>query len=141
MSGQATLIPLATDPSEWTTAALVMLLICKGLAYAVCLGAFRGGPVFPALMLGATFGVLGSTLVPSIGTVTGVSIGMAAGVAVTRMPITSVLLVVLLLGDAATSQMPVVILAVVAAMVIDEMLTSRTAQFGTTAQPNPEVAT
>jgi H+/Cl- antiporter ClcA len=139
MSGQATLVPLATDPGEWSTAALVMLLLCKGLAYAVCLGTFRGGPVFPALMLGATFGVLASALVPSIGTVTGVAIGMAAGVAVTRMPITSVLLTVLLLGDAATSQMPVAILAVVAAMVVDEMLTSRTKQLDKSDELNPEV--
>ncbi len=140
MSGQATLVTLATDPQDWTTAALAMLLICKGLAYAVCLGAFRGGPVFPALMIGATFGVLASTIVPSIGTVTGVSIGMAAGVAVTRMPITSILLTVLLLGDAATSQMPVVILAAVAAMVIDEMLTSRTVRLED-AETTPEVVT
>ena len=84
MSGQATLVPLATDPGEWSTVALAMLFLCKGLAYAVCLGTFRGGPVFPALMLGATFGVLASAIVPSIGTVTGVAIGMAAGVAVTR---------------------------------------------------------
>ncbi len=138
MSGQATLGPLATDPGAWSTTALVMLFVCKGLAYAVCLGAFRGGPVFPALMLGATFGAFAAAVAPGIEPVSGVAIGMAAGVAVTRMPVTSVLLAVLLLGDAATSQMPVVILAVVAAMVVDEMLTSRTVRLDEENQPEPE---
>ena len=49
---------------------------------------------------------------------------MAAGSAVLGLPVTSVVLVVLLLGDAAVSQMPVVILAVVAAMVVDESFSS-----------------
>ena len=124
LSGQDTLATLATDPGAWSTGALVMLLACKGLAYALCLGVFRGGPVFPAIFLGAAFGVLASTLVPSIGTLPGLAIGMAAGVAVTRLPVTSVVLVVLLLGDAATNQMPVVILAAVTALVIEEMLTA-----------------
>ena len=124
LSGQATLPTLATEPGSWTPGALVALLVCKAVAYAVCLGAFRGGPAFPAIFLGAAFGVLASTWIPSIGTVPGLAIGMAAGVAVIRLPVTSILLVVLLLGSAATSQMPVVILAVVAAMIVDELLTS-----------------
>jgi len=102
-----------------------MLLLCKALAYALCLGVFRGGPVFPAVFLGAAFGVLASSLVPSIGLLPGLAIGMAAGVAVTRLPVTSIVLVVLLLGDAASSQMPVVILAAVTALVVDEMLSTR----------------
>ena len=64
LSGQVTLATLATDPGAWSTGALVMLLLCKGLAYSVCLGAFRGGPVFPAVFLGATFGHLASTSSP-----------------------------------------------------------------------------
>ncbi|MGH8827451.1 MAG: chloride channel protein [Jiangellaceae bacterium] len=126
LSGQATLATLATHPGEWSAGALALLLVCKGLAYAVCLGAFRGGPVFPAVFLGAAFGVLASMLVPSIGTVPGLAIGMAAGVAaVTRLPVTTVVLVVLLLGDAVTNEMPVIILAAVTALIVEEMLTSR----------------
>ncbi|MBB5957196.1 H+/Cl- antiporter ClcA [Saccharothrix tamanrassetensis] len=122
LSGQGLLPTLATQPGQWSTGALVTLLLCKGLAYAVCLGAFRGGPVFPAIFIGAAFGVLASSLVPGIGTVPGLAIGMAAGAAVTRLPVTSVVLVVLLLGDAAAGQVPVVILAAVTAMVVDELL-------------------
>lgn len=125
LSGQATLPALATHPEQWSAGALVLLLLCKGIAYAVCLGTFRGGPVFPALFLGAAFGVLAGSWVPGVGTVSGLAIGVAAGAAVTRLPVTSVALVVLLLGDAAASQMPVVILAAVTALIIDELLTTR----------------
>jgi H+/Cl- antiporter ClcA len=129
LSGQATLATLATDPGGWSAGALALLLVCKGFAYALCLGAFRGGPVFPAVFLGAASGVLASMLVPSIGTVPGLAIGVAAGVAaVTRLPVTSVVLVVLLLGDAATNEMPVIILAAVTALIVAETLTSRRAK-------------
>lgn len=124
LSGQATLATLASQPAQWSTGALVLLLACKSLAYAVCLGAFRGGPVFPAIFLGAAFGVLASAVVPSIGTVSGMAIGMAAGAAVTGLPVASILLVVLLLGDAGMSLMPVLVLATVGALVINELLTS-----------------
>jgi hypothetical protein len=82
MSGQATLAPLAAHPGSWSVGVLVMLLACKGLAYALCLGTFRR-PVFPAILIGAVFGVLANALLPSIGTLAGLAIGMAAGVAVT----------------------------------------------------------
>ena len=37
LSGQAALGTLATNPGAWSAGALVMLLLCKGIAYAVCL--------------------------------------------------------------------------------------------------------
>ncbi|MET0929932.1 MAG: chloride channel protein [Aeromicrobium sp.] len=125
LSGQATLAVLATDPEAWTTGALIALLGCKAIAYAACLGTFRGGPVFPALFLGAVVGVLAADCLPGLTLVPALAIGMAAGMAVTGLPVTSVVLVTMLLGDAATSQMPVVILAVVAALVVEELLSSR----------------
>jgi H+/Cl- antiporter ClcA len=124
LSGQASLGTLAASPESWSAGALVALIAFKGLAYAVCLGAFRGGPAFPAIFLGAALGVLATTLFPSIDLVSALAIGMAAGVAVIGLPITSVLLVVLLLGDAAASQMPVVILGAVVALVVGELLTT-----------------
>ncbi len=127
MSGQAVLPALATDPAAWSTGALLALVACKAFAYALCLGAFRGGAIFPAIMIGAAIGVLASTVVPGISTLPGLAIGMAAGVAVTGLPVTSVILVVLLLGNAAASQMPVVIIAVVVASVVVEMLSTRAA--------------
>jgi H+/Cl- antiporter ClcA len=124
LSGQQTLSVLAAHPEAWSTGALIAMLVFKGVAYALCLGVFRGGQVFPAILLGAGFGVLASSFLPGLGHVPGLAIGMAAGVAVTRLPITSILLVVLLLGDAATDQMPAVIIAAVVALVVDELLTT-----------------
>ena len=125
LSGQATLPLLAAEPEAWSTGALLALLVCKGLAYALSIGVFRGGPVFPAIFLGAAIGVVASTWLPGLGLVPALAIGMAAGMAVTGLPVTSVVLVVLLLGDAAASQMPVVILATVTALVVEELLRSR----------------
>ncbi|WP_426244820.1 chloride channel protein [Nocardioides sp. LHG3406-4] len=124
LSGQATLPALASDPGAWSTGALVALLVCKAIAYAACLGTFRGGPVFPALFLGAAVGALAAGALPGLVLLPALAIGMAAGMAVTGLPVTSVVLVVLLLGDAATSLMPVVILAVVVALVVEELLSS-----------------
>jgi H+/Cl- antiporter ClcA len=132
LSGQATLGTLASDPGAWSTGSLVVLLLCKSVAYAMCLGVFRGGPAFPAIFIGAVFGVLAAAVLPGIGVVPGLAIGMAAGVAVIGLPITSVVLVALLLGDAATSQVPVVILGVVVAMVGHELLVHSTTARPTT---------
>lgn len=124
LSGQALLPVLATDSSAWSTGALVALLVFKAVAYGVSIGAFRGGPVFPAVLLGATCGALADVWLPGMTLLPGIAIGMAAGAAVMGLPVTSAVLVVLLLGDAAASQMPVVILAVVTALIVSEGLSS-----------------
>ncbi|MET9468253.1 chloride channel protein [Streptomyces sp. NPDC006544] len=119
-SGQSTLAALAADPHAWGVGALLAVLLFKGAAYALCLGSLRGGPVFPALFLGAAAGVLLSPL-PGLGVVPAMAAGMAAAsVIALRLPVSSVLLVVLLLGS--TAMMPVVILAAVVAFVITELL-------------------
>ncbi|MFE5189699.1 chloride channel protein [Streptomyces sp. NPDC056628] len=111
-SGQATLARLAQDPHAWGVGALIAVLLCKGAAYAVCLGSLRGGPIFPALFLGAAAGVLLSPL-PGLGVVPGLAAGMAAaGGAALRLPVSSAVLVVLLMG--AAEMTPVVLLAAVA---------------------------
>jgi H+/Cl- antiporter ClcA len=123
MSGQESLPGLVEQ--TWPVGVLVLLLLCKGAAYGLCLGAFRGGPTFPAIFLGGVLGVLVGHL-GDLGTVPGLAICMAAAmVAILRLPVTSVLLVVLLLGPAATSQMPVVMLATVTSLVVVETLDRR----------------
>ncbi|MEU9026286.1 chloride channel protein [Streptomyces sp. NPDC048383] len=120
LSGQAALASLAADPYAWGIGALLALLLFKGAAYALCLGSLRGGPVFPALFLGAAAGVLLAPL-PGLGIAPAMAAGMAAATAaVLRLPVSSVVLVVLLLGSAA--MMPVVILAVVVAFAVTELL-------------------
>lgn len=121
-SGQATLSAMATDPHAWGIGALVAVLLFKGVAYALCLGSLRGGPIFPALFLGAAAGVLCAPL-PGLGLVPALAAGMAASAAsALRLPVSSVVLVVLLLGSSA--MMPVVILAAVVAFVTTELLPS-----------------
>nr|WP_318841310.1 chloride channel protein [Streptomyces sp. SS1-1] len=119
-SGQTTLTQLAQDPHAWGVGALIAVLLCKGAAYAVCLGSLRGGPIFPALFLGAAAGVLLSPL-PGLGVVPGLAAGMAAaGGAALRLPVSSAVLVVLLMGGAEMT--PVVLLAAVAGFATVELL-------------------
>ena len=48
-SGTETLKEITSDPSSWGVTALIALLF-KGIGYALSLGAFRGGPIFPSIM-------------------------------------------------------------------------------------------
>jgi H+/Cl- antiporter ClcA len=47
-SGENAIAPLVEHASAWTAGALVWLVLFKGLGYLISLGAFRGGPTFPA---------------------------------------------------------------------------------------------
>ena len=89
-SGQ-TALPLVVDhATDYTVGALALLVACKGLAYAGALVAFRGGPTFPALFIGAAGGMLASHL-PGLSLVAGVAIGLGAMTAgMLRLPFTAV---------------------------------------------------
>jgi H+/Cl- antiporter ClcA len=92
---------------------LVTLVAAKGLAYLLCLGTFRGGPIFPSMYLGAAFG-LALSFLPGLPTLAGAAMGIGAMVvAMLRLPLTSVLLASLLFGANGLTVMPVVIVAVV----------------------------
>jgi hypothetical protein len=56
-SGQEAPPHLMTSSAEYSAGALVLLLLCMGVAYGVCLGGFRGRPVFPAMFLGPAAGI------------------------------------------------------------------------------------
>jgi len=71
-SGQSALSSLITEAGAWSIGALAALVVCKTLAYALSLSAFRGGPVFPSMFIGAALGVMaanlpGMSLVPAVG--------------------------------------------------------------------------
>jgi hypothetical protein len=51
--GQDQLPGLVMNAGAWSLGAVELLIACKGLAYGLSLGAFRGGPPFPAIFLGA----------------------------------------------------------------------------------------
>jgi H+/Cl- antiporter ClcA len=116
-SGQNDIGPVVQHAASYSVGALLLLLVCKGLAYGVSLSSFRGGPIFPALFIGAVGGIAMSHL-PGLPLVAGVAMGLGAMTAsVMRLPLTSVLLASLLLLSDATKVMPLVIVAVVVAYV------------------------
>ncbi|MEU6853033.1 chloride channel protein [Actinacidiphila alni] len=116
LSGQAALAGLARDPHSWPVGALIAVLAFKGAAYALCLGSLRGGPIFPSLFLGGAAGVLLAPL-PGYGVVPAMAAGMAAAAtAALRLPVSSVVLVALLVGR--TDALPVIILAAVVSFTV-----------------------
>jgi H+/Cl- antiporter ClcA len=116
-SGQSALPHLIEHASSYTVGALLLVMVCKGLAYGVSLGNFRGGPVFPAMFIGAAGGIAMSHL-PGLPVVAGVGMGIGAmSVVMLSLPLTSVLLAVLLLASDGIAVIPLVIVAVVVAHV------------------------
>ena len=114
-SGQNQLGPLINNAATYAACALLLLLACKGLAYGVSLGSFRGGPVFPSMFIGAASGIAFSHL-PGAELIPAVAMGIGAmSAAMLRLPLTAVLLAnPLLLGsDGLPGPMPLVIVAVV----------------------------
>lgn len=116
-SGQSALGPLLAAGAARPLGALALLLVCKAFAYAVSLSAFRGGPIFPAMFLGAVGGTL-LAHAPGLPLTAGFAMGIGAMcVSVLGLPMTSVLLATLLLGRQGLAVMPLVIVAVVVAYV------------------------
>ncbi len=112
-SGQSSLPQLLLHTGDYSAGALTLLVACKGVAFCACLSAFRGGPIFPALFLGAAGGIALSHL-PGLPFLTGAAMGMGAmSVALLKLPMTAVLLATLLLGLDGVTVMPLVIVAVV----------------------------
>jgi H+/Cl- antiporter ClcA len=121
-SGQSALGPLITHSATYTVGALLLLIVCKGIAYGISLSGFRGGPTFPALFIGAAGGIALSHL-PGLPLVYGVAMGIGAMCAVMlRLPLTSVLLATLLLASDGLEVMPLAIVAVVVAYVVSARL-------------------
>jgi hypothetical protein len=122
-SGQSALGPLITNSATYSVGALLLLLVCKSLAYGVSLSSFRGGPVFPALFIGAAGGMALSHL-PGLPLVAGVAMGIGAmSTVMLNLPLTSVLLATLLLASDGLAVMPLVIVAVVVAYVAAARIT------------------
>jgi H+/Cl- antiporter ClcA len=126
-SGQDAMATLAGHASGYSVGALVLLLACKGIAYGVSLSSLRGGPIFPALFIGAVGGIALSHL-PGLPLVAGIAMGIGAmSVVMLTLPLTSVLVASLLLGSDAVPAMPLVIVAVAVAYVAGARLAPRPA--------------
>ena len=121
-SGQTALGPLIAHSGSYAVGALLLLLLCKGAAYSISMSGFRGGPVFPAMFVGATGGIALSHL-PGLSPIAGAAMGTGAMCAVLlQLPMTSVLLATVLLTSDGLAVMPVVIVAVVVAYVTSAWL-------------------
>lgn len=121
-SGQDALGPLIQHSAAYTVGALVLLITCKGLAYSASLSSFRGGPIFPAMFLGAAGGMALSHL-PGLPLVPAIAMGIGAmSTVMLRLPLTSVLLATLLLSADGLAVTPLVIVAVVVTYMVSARL-------------------
>jgi chloride channel protein, CIC family len=112
-SGQASLPALV---AEGSAGIVIVLLVAKGLGYAISLGSgFRGGPVFPAVFLGTGLAML-AVIILDVSPTFAVAVGTAAGMAaMTRLVFAALLLGTVLVGTAGLDAAPAAVLAGVAA--------------------------
>ena len=127
LSGQDGLPKLISQAPTWSVGALALLIICKGIAWGLCLGSFRGGPTFPAIFLGAAAGLMVAGL-PGFSTTPAVAVGLTAGtVAMLRLPLSAVVIGLILTSKTGLGVLPLIIVAAVVAYVTTVAL-SRTKQ-------------
>jgi H+/Cl- antiporter ClcA len=121
-SGQGALTPLLEHAASYTVGTLVLLVVCKGVAYAISLSSFRGGPTFPGMFIGAAGGIALSHLA-GLPMVAGAAIGVGAMTAgMLLLPMTAVLLTTLFFGTDGIKVIPLVIVAVVVSFVLSKWL-------------------
>ncbi len=130
-SGQDALPGLVSQAGTWSLGALALLIVFKGLGYSLSIGSFRGGPTFPAILLGAAAGIMASHL-PGFPLTSAVAVGIGAGVAsILKLPLSAVTLATLMTAKAGLGDVPLTIVGVVAAylvtLVVSELLSRATA--------------
>jgi chloride channel protein, CIC family len=113
--------------AETSAGVLALLVLVKGSAYALSLGAgFRGGPTFPAVALGAATGVLASILLPGLDLTPAVIAGLAAAAsAALGLSFFGALLAALLAGSAAAETIPIAVIASVIGWLVATALQQR----------------
>jgi H+/Cl- antiporter ClcA len=137
-SGQDALPELVEHAADYSAAVLVLLIVCKAFVYGVSLSAFRGGPVFPSMFIGAALGIAASGL-PGMDLAPAIGMGIGAMcAAMLRLPLTSTLLATLLLGTDGVTVTPQVVVAVAVAFVITNVLPAPGPKEPEPARPNPD---
>ncbi len=117
-SGQDQVGGLVTHTSAYSVGALIALLAFKGLAYSVSLAGFRGGPIFPAIFLGAAAGLAAAHL-PGFETTPAVAVGIgAATAAALKLPLSGVTLALLLTSQSGLGSGPLIIVGVIVAYLV-----------------------
>ncbi|HEX6758964.1 MAG TPA: chloride channel protein [Propionibacteriaceae bacterium] len=121
-SGQEALPELVEKAADYSVGVLILLIVCKAFVYGLSLSAFRGGPVFPSMFIGAALGIAASAL-PGMNLAAGIGMGIGAMcAAMLRLPLTSTLLAVVLMGVDGVAVTPQVVVAVAVAFVISNVL-------------------
>jgi H+/Cl- antiporter ClcA len=123
-SGQDAMADVVSKSGTVSVAVLVLLLVCKAIAWAISLGGARGGPTFPAIFLGVVGGLLaghlpGLTETPAIGVLVG-----AAVVAVLRLPLSAVV-IALLVTQGGAAAAPLIIVGVAVAFIATSLIDAR----------------
>jgi H+/Cl- antiporter ClcA len=113
--------------AETSAGVLALLVLVKGAAYALSLGAgFRGGPTFPAVALGVATGVLGSIVLPGLDLTPAVIAGLAAAAsAALGLSFFGALLAALLAGSTAAETVPIAVIASVIGWLVATALQQR----------------
>ncbi len=130
-SGQTALPAIAAETSAGV---LALVVLVKAAAYAISMGTgFRGGPIFPALAIGAAGGACLAAAIPALDSTPAIVAGIAAGGAAgMRLPIFGALLAALLSGPAIAQSVPIVVVASVTAWLValevDRLIGIRTAR-------------
>ncbi len=129
-SGQSDLSTIVGQGPTWGAGIVAFLVVAKAAGYGVSLGSgFRGGPVFPALFLGAAVGTVFSLLVPGLALTPAVVAGMAAGsAAMLKLPVSSVMLAVVVAGSAGLQATTLAIVGAVVSIVVTLASSSRQTQ-------------
>jgi len=137
-SGQDALPELVEHAADYSAAVLILLIVCKALVYGVSLSAFRGGPVFPSMFIGAALGIAASGL-PGMDLAPAIGMGIGAMcAAMLRLPLTSTLLATLLMGADGVAVTPQVVVAVAVAFVITNVLPAPGPKEPEPARSNPD---
>jgi H+/Cl- antiporter ClcA len=94
-----------------------MVLACKGLAWSVSLGSFRGGPTFPAIYLGAAGGIAASHL-PGLPLTPAVAVGMGVMVvSFLKLPLSAIVIATVLTASPGLAVGPLIIVGVIVAYI------------------------
>jgi H+/Cl- antiporter ClcA len=136
-SGQDALPGLVAQAGAWSLGALMLLILFKGLAWSLCLGSFRGGPTFPAILLGVAGGIA-ATHLPGMPSTPAIAVGMGAMVvAFLKLPLSAIVIAAVLTVSGGLDTVALVIVGVVVAYLATLALEQR---FGPT-RPDANQAT
>ena len=126
-SGEDAMSTVASSAGTLSTATLGWLLVFKALAWAISMGAARGGPTFPGMFLGLAGGVLASHL-PGVAETPAVAVLIGATiVCVLRLPL-SALILALAVTQGGTGVAPLIIVGVATAYLASLVIDNRQAK-------------